>query len=181
SGHAQGRAAVLDRLAAGGLALVRRAPGVAGNHRNTGKRQIELLGRDLLQRRENALPQLDLAGEDRGGAVGVDPDPAVEPPVVLQAAREPGGLLAQCRLRVERERNDQGAEACGEFASVECGSVHGQVLPLVSAARSTARMMRLWVPQRQRLPASAVRTSPSLGCGLRSSSSFAAMVMPFVQ
>ena len=64
AGHAQGGAAVLDRLAAGGLALVRRLAGVAGDHLDARERQIELLGRDLGERGEDPLPELDLAGED---------------------------------------------------------------------------------------------------------------------
>ena len=68
--HAQRGAAVLDRLAAGGLALIRGLAGIAGNHLEARERQIELLGRDLRERGEDALPQLDLAGEDGRGAVG---------------------------------------------------------------------------------------------------------------
>ena len=104
AGHAQRRAAVLDRLAAGGLALVRRLAGIAGNHRDAGERQIELLGRDLRERGENALPQLDLAGEDGGGAVGVDADPAVELAIVLQTAGKP--FLPNGGHRIEREGDD---------------------------------------------------------------------------
>ena len=92
-----------------------------------------------------------------------------------------GGVLAERALRIEREGDDDRAEPGGEFTSIDGGSVHGQVLPFAWAARSTARMIRLWVPQRQRLPSSAARTSCSLGRGLRSSSSFADMIMPLVQ
>src|SRR5581483_10684259 len=49
------------------------------------------------------------------------------------------------------------------------------------AARSTARTMRLWAPQRHRLRSSAARTSGSLGSGLRRSSAAAEMRMPDVQ
>ena len=85
-GHAQRRAAVLDRLATGGLSLVRRLTGIAGDHLDAGQRQIELFGCDLRERGEDALPQLDLAGEDGRGAVGIDADPTVEPAIVLQTA-----------------------------------------------------------------------------------------------
>jgi len=83
-GHAQRRTAVLDRLATGGLSLVRRLPGVAGDHLDAGQRQIELFGRDLRERGDDALPQLHLAGENGRGAVGIDADPPVEPAIVLQ-------------------------------------------------------------------------------------------------
>src|SRR5262249_33487292 len=178
-GHAQRRPAILDRLATGGLSLVRRLAGVAGGHLYAGQRQIELLGGDLGERGEDALPQFDLAGENLRGAVGIDADPTVEPTIGLQAPGQP--FLPARKLRIEREGDDDGTEAGGEFAPIESGSVHGHVLPFAWAARSTARMMRLWVPQRQRFPASAARTSGSLGRGLRSSSSFADMIMPLMQ
>ncbi len=179
--HAQRGAAVLDRLAAGGLAFVRRPAGVAGHHRDLVQRQIELFGRDLAQRRENALAEFDLAGVHGRGAVRIDADPGIEHPVGLQAAGERRRLLGENAMRIERERDDDGAEACGELAAIESGTVHGQVLPLACAARKTARTMRLCVPQRQRLPASPARTSCSVGFGLRSSNSFADMIMPLMQ
>ena len=46
------------------------------------------------------------------------------------------------------------------------------------AARSTARTMRLWAPQRHRLRSSAARTWGSLGLGLCASSAAAEMRMP---
>ena len=49
------------------------------------------------------------------------------------------------------------------------------------AARRTARTMRLWVPQRQRLRARPARTSFSVGRGLPSRSAFAVMIMPLMQ
>ena len=50
-----------------------------------------------------------------------------------------------------------------------------------SAARRTARMIRAWVPQRQRLSLSAVLTSDSAGFGFRSRSACAAMIIPGMQ
>ena len=52
------------------------------------ERQIELLGRDLGERRHDALAELDLAGEHGRGAVRIDADPGVEHAVGLQAARQ---------------------------------------------------------------------------------------------
>ena len=177
--HAQGRAAVLDRLAAGSLTLVRRLAGVAGDHPDASERQIDLLGGDLREGGENTLTQFDLSREDGRGAVGIYANPAVEPAIVLQAPGQP--FLTQGKIGIERESHHERTKPGGETASRESGSVHPQVLPLAWAARSTARMIRLWVPQRQRLPASAARTSGSFGRGLRSSSSFADMIMPLVQ
>ena len=57
----------------------------------------------------------------------------------------------------------------------------GGVPARTSAARRTARRMRMWVPQRQRLGAIALRISASLGFGVRSSSACARMTMPAMQ
>ena len=72
------------------------------------KRQIELLSRDLGERREDALTEFDLTGEDGGGAVGIDANPAVELAVGLQAAGQPDRRrrLAERGARIEREGND---------------------------------------------------------------------------
>ena len=110
-----------------------------------------------------------------------NPQPAIELAIGLQAAGQPRRLLSGGVSRIERESDHDRAEPGGELAAIESGSDHGQVLPLAWAARNTALMMRLWVPQRQRLPSSAVRTSCSLGRGLRSRSSFADMIMPLMQ
>ena len=80
-----------------------RPAGVAGDHLDAVERQVELLGRDLGERGQDALAELDLAGEDGRGAVGVDADPAVELAVVLQAAGQPRRLLRERALRIERE------------------------------------------------------------------------------
>ena len=54
-------------------------------------------------------------------------------------------------------------------------------LPQAAAARFTAATMRLWVPQRQRLSASAVRMSSSLGLLFFASSAADVMIMPLMQ
>ena len=95
AGEPQRGAAVFDRLAAGGLAFVRRAAGVAGDDLDPRQRQVELLGRDLRQRGEDALPEFDLAGENGGGAVGVDAQPGARACGWFEAAREPRRLLRQ--------------------------------------------------------------------------------------
>src|SRR5262249_42599331 len=88
----------------------------------------ELFGRDLRERGEYALPQLDLAGEDGRGAVGIDADPTVEPAIVLQTSGQ--SFLPACKLRIEREGDDDRTEAGGEFAPIESGSVHGSRPPV---------------------------------------------------
>ena len=182
AGQAQRRAAVLDRLAAGGLPFVGRIGGIRRIDLHARQRQVEFLGRDLPERGQDALPQLDLAGVDGGVAVAADADPGVEQAVVVEAAGQPrGGALGQQFGRIERKGEHEAAHSLGEAAAREGRSVHGQVLPICLPARTTAATMRLCVPQRQRWPASASRTSASVGCGLWSSSSFAFMIMPLMQ
>ena len=105
---------------------------------------------------------------------------ALSMPVVVEAARKPRRLLRHGQRR-EAEGEHDAAKPGGEIAARQMGSIHDQILPLAWAARRTARTMRLWLPQRQRLPASPSRTCASVGRGLRSSSAFAAMIMPLVQ
>src|SRR5439155_15251900 len=102
--------------------------------------------------------------------------PSVEHAVFFEAARQLGGRRAAKRRR-ERKTEDQRARGLAELTARE----DAHVLPVSRAARSTARMMRPWVPQRQRLAARPSRTSCSLGCGMRSSSSFALMIMALMQ
>ena len=183
AGEPQRQPAVLDRLAAGGQALVGRLAGVAGDHREPRERQVELLRRDLRERGQDALAEFDLAGEHRRGAVGVDAEPGIEPAVALQAA---GQAAAAGRLRSkvggrEREGEHDAASPLVKLRRERVGAFMVRSSPCRWAARSTAPMMRLWVPQRQRLPASACRTSASFARGLRSSNSLADMIMPLMQ
>ena len=69
------------------------------------------------------------------------------------------------RIRSHRDRRGLARRLTGS-----CGRPHGggpAHAPPSLAARSTARTMRLWAPQRHRLRSSAARTSASLGSGLR--------------
>jgi len=89
--------------------------------------------------------------------------------------------LSAGRVRGERKGEDKRASRLAELPPGEIHSGLGHVFPIFCAARSTARMMRPWVPQRHRFCASPSRTSAAVGCGLRSSRSFALMIMPLMQ
>jgi hypothetical protein len=71
-------AAVLHRMAAGGVALVRREFGIGGNDLQRLEGHAQLFGGDLLERGLEALAELRLAGESRDAAVGIEADPGVE-------------------------------------------------------------------------------------------------------
>jgi hypothetical protein len=62
----------LDGEAAPGLALVGRERGVALDDLHPRHRQVELVGRDLAERRAGAGAEVDLAGIDRDHALGID-------------------------------------------------------------------------------------------------------------
>src|SRR6202043_3186050 len=114
----------------------------------------------------------------------VDAQPGIEHAVAVEASRQVRRLRPVRRLLGkgeagrQAEREHDAAERGREFTPIEVGSVHGQVFPFACGARKTARMMRLWVPQRQRFGDKVARTSASVGCGMRSSNSLAVMIMP---
>ena len=145
-------AAELDRLAAGGIALVRREFGVAGPDRDACHGDVELVGGDLRHRGQHALAEFDAAGADGHFAGRRKRHPAIEARIVGERAGQNGRVhgrapaLAPARMR--------------------------------AAAFSIARMIRLCAPQRQILPSSASAISDRVGGGLRSSSAFAEIRMP---
>jgi hypothetical protein len=122
---------------------------------------VEFVGHDLRQRGEDALAEFHLAGEHGDGAVRADAQPGVEASVGVEAAGQ-----GRRRLRVqaaEREQHEQ--RAALQQGAARDGGVHHSALS--AAARRIALRMRVWVPQRQRLSAIALRIWSSLGaaCG----------------
>src|SRR6516162_8788897 len=162
------------------MALIRGLRRIAGDHLDPGERQIELLGGDLRQRRRDPLAELDLAGKDDRGPVGIDAQPSIEHAVVVKAARQFWGLSAG-RARGKGEGEDQRTRGLAELPPSESHRGLAHVFPVLSAARNTARMMRPWVPHRHRFCANASRTSAAVGRGLWLSRSFAVMIMPLMQ
>ena len=164
AGVAQGRPRLLDRKTAGGDRFVGARPRNGGHHAHLIQCDIELVGDDLRQRRDDPLPDLDLARSHLDESRGAKTQPLVQPAVDLQAAR-------QLRRRA------------GRFAGEPDREIHCVCVSTLAAAaaRSTARTIRLWAPQRQRLRSSALRTSAALGCGTRASSAAALISIPAVQ
>src|SRR5262249_55983466 len=116
AGSRERSAAVLDRLAPRGHALVRRLLGIARNYPHPVERQVELFCGDLCQGSDDALAEFDLAGEDRCVPVAADADPGVENAVVVEAAGKPRGLLRTRNPRREREGERDAAEPGNEIA-----------------------------------------------------------------
>jgi hypothetical protein len=139
----------LDRLAAGGIPFIGGQIGVAGLQQNAFGRDLELLGGDLQHRGQHALANLDPAGRDRDTAGRWKPDPLIE-------ARIAGQQRRKCLLGVHRAAPSR----------------------IRAAARSTARRMRMWLPQRQMLSSSAWAISARDGDGLWSSKALAEIRMP---
>src|SRR5690606_11475227 len=168
-----------------GDALVRDDVGIAGNDRNRLERNVQLLGDDLRQRRDDAVSDLDAAGEEGHRAVFVDPEPAIE--LRRQLLLLVGRPLRVDRLlrsgigdpgRVEGEADDEGADALGEPAA---GKGEAHAVTSFPAARLTALMIRVWVPQRQRFAPSAFLMSSSVGSGFWSRRACAVMFMRLMQ
>ncbi len=151
AGQAQCDAAELDRLAAGGIALVRSQLGVAGLQQDALGGDVEFLGRDLAHRGQHALADLDPAGRHGDVAGHREPHPLIESRIVPQHAGQGRG----------------------------CGGAH-RAAPcrICAAARSTARRIRACEPQRQILSSSATAISCRDGAGLRSSKALAVIRMP---
>src|SRR5262249_47925350 len=117
-------------------------------------RDVELLGGELHHGGEHALADLDLAGKDRD-----------------LAGRRKRHPLRQRRMLGERAGERRAHGAAPGMVPWRCAA----------AAFSTARKMRLWLPQRQMLSSSAAAISARLGAGLRSSSALAETMMPLRQ
>ena len=96
------RAADLDRLAARRVPLVRRAARVAGDDGQLVQRHAELFGRDLRDRGDDALPQLDLAAEHGNGFVRFEAHPLLQARIGLEAERQDGCVHFAAALRIAR-------------------------------------------------------------------------------
>ena len=177
-GLAELRAAARDAVAARRRALVGRERGIALDHRDALGRDVELLGDDLAHGDAAAGADVHLADEDRQRAVGVHGQIGIDEVGRDRLAEEPVGArhALGARAHGQPERDHERAAGGEEGAARE-----HQRPPCAAAARRTARMTRTWLPQRQRLPASASRTCGSVGCGIRESRARAVMIMPAVQ
>src|SRR5439155_6713689 len=121
--------------------------------------------------------EIDLAGEHRHAAVGVDGEKRVD---LIRRDR-----FAEKAIGVGNALGDRGQwpvterDADDEHAAgLEKGAPLHDRPP---AARITARITRAWLPHRHRLPASASRTCVSLGRRVWLRSARAVMTMPAVQ
>src|SRR5207245_8149840 len=105
------------RKGPGGLPLIRSPGGVAVDHLDALEVHVQLVRGDLRERRADTLAELDLPGEDRDRAVGIDAQPCVEHAVRVEAAREgSGSILSQGQARREREPDDEPAARPEEVA-----------------------------------------------------------------
>ena len=161
-----------------------------------GNTHDELLGRHLNDCGLDALAELGFAGEDRDRAVRFDLDPRIEHGGRFEAAgklRRRFGLCADvlplgrrgAQRRRKREAHDQCPAACQKVAPLAI-HVHPpfgrpRLAFMSPAARSTARRMRMCVPQRQRFVFMCRRISALEGAGFVSSSACARIIIPGMQ
>ncbi len=195
------RPAVGQRTATRGEAFVGCATRIGRDHIDPRGIDPELLGRDLRERRLDPLPELGLAREYGHAAVGIDPNPGVEKRSVAEAPRQLWG--ARCLLRgephrgLQREAHDQRAarrekapprhrrdrfETDVRLEGHDPACFTPEIAALVSsAARRTARRMRMCVPHRHRFGIMWRRISASDGAGFFSSRACARMIIPAMQ
>ena len=172
-GAAHARAPAREPGAAAGSALVRAQARVPVDDRDAPGRHAEFFGGHLRDRDPHARSDVDLAGVDRDGAVGVDGEEAVHFAEIERlpalAGRRRGLGRARQRNRAEREAHHEGAAGLEQIASRDRRRGLRAPFAIASArqggarrrlhrapdARITARRMRVCAPQRQRCPASA--------------------------
>ena len=149
---------------------------------------VELLGRDHQEAGRDALADLALAGQQRRGVVGVDPQPRVEPVQrrVVAGRRDGRAGLARDRRAAEAETHDHRAAALDERRARELLVQHlrHRYFPpfaITAAAFWIAVRIRGYVPQRHRWPFIAVRICASVGRFVVASRSAAWIIMPFWQ
>ena len=122
-------AAVLDREAAEGGALIRGEQGIARDELHALHRHAELLGGDLRQRGVGAGAEVDLSGVHRDHALAVDGDEAVDAiggdGLRPQVVRVDGGVRG---LRRERVSHHERARGFQEVAARDLLGQHGRLL-----------------------------------------------------
>ncbi len=140
----------LDRLAGGGLPLIRRLLRVARQHRDTREVDVQLLGRDLRQRGDVALAQLHLAHRQAHGAVGLETQPLLHPPVGQDALRQgvahraaPARIIAAALATARRMRG------CAPQRHRWLSSAAAISARLGSALRSSNALASMMMPDRQ--------------------------------
>src|ERR1700730_6323566 len=117
SGMPDGGAAVLHGMAARRETLVGRTCGIRGHESRPCKGHVELIGRNLQQRRLEALSELGLASEHGDAAIGIDADPGIQKGSRLQAAEKLLGVIARLlrllrtQQRPRTETHDKRARA----------------------------------------------------------------------
>jgi len=147
---------------------------IGRDHADPFQRDVEFLGDDLRQRRNISLAQLDAPAIDRDGSERIDPQPGIEARLAasVPGSRGPawpkvsdGAMLNATTMPPATRANSRRLRF---FALMP---------PISFAARTIARTMRLWLPQRHKFPARPSRICASVGRGFLSKSAFAVKIM----
>ncbi|MNV16514.1 hypothetical protein D3C71_1072800 [compost metagenome] len=187
SGGAQGLGVDLDGCTRDGGALVGRAGGVAQHHIHLGQGHVQFFGHDLRECGADAGAQVYMAVERGHAAVVPHGDQYLH--ALGRVARDQSRLALDRGRRGRRVAHHQQHAVSRMEVSAGQGRVGAQGLDrahalasrISTAARSTARMISTWVPQRHRLPDSSRRIAASSGSGSRSSKATAIITMPLRQ
>ena len=167
-----------------GQPLVGRRRGVAHHHLDPVERHVELFGGHLRKRGPRAGAEIDLAAEDRDAVVGADGEPRIDCFLghrLRRAQRRGAGRAGRPDIEKPTARMPLAFRNARRSNEVLGHELSCSPPVQAAAARFTAATMRLWVPQRQRLSASAARMSASLGLLFFASSAAEVMIMPLTQ
>jgi hypothetical protein len=156
-----GGAAVLHRMAAGGISFIRALRRVGCYQADLRRLNVQLFSRHLDECRFDSLTEFGLAGEYGNVAGGIDADPGIQHRIVVEAARQ---LLLLCSFLShwpgcgqQRKRDQQRTPGKEKIASRQRNTgfsrnVHrftsavARFTPLAlnaCAARRTARKIRM--------------------------------------
>ncbi|SVK51624.1 Uncharacterised protein [Acinetobacter baumannii] len=135
-----------------GRPLIRRALRIAEDHRDVLERHANFVGDDLRQRGANAGAEIDMAIEGRHPAVGGEADKAVHP-IQRQIGRRCNRFGGEgVKRRGQQTADHHHTAGLQQLSAGQFEAAHACLRAASrSRARSAARKISRWVPQRHRL------------------------------
>ena len=142
----------------------------------------KLFSNDLPDGNPQPLAEIDLAAEHRDRAVAVHgKKESTFLGIDRRGAITASWASAWVRTRAKTKPTVNAPPLRIVRRLKRCGEIDASFQPPCSDAAMTARTTLTWVPQRQRCPSSAERTSSSVGFGFSVNNATALMIIPLVQ
>ena len=122
------------RVAPEGPGIIGGQVGIAHDHRDRRKRNLQLLGDNLSQRRADILTHLDLAGENGYSTVGADVQPRADVARCLPAAPPSAatGFLQSGGVFEDQGDRQTSAEYAEEVTAIESEAIGGTLVLLIA-------------------------------------------------